>query len=158
VEKTVPMSVYAEKISEGVIRSVTATKVRIALKKRHLTSEGCKNCRLCSTQPPPPIEFSIRCHRTNQYTPGDTVRITRRVPQPLIAAFSVFGIPLLCVLLSLILWLLVSPGSINSTGAVMTSLASFTFGIILVFTIDLIYQKRYPPTIVSLRDTEPEHE
>jgi positive regulator of sigma E activity len=86
------------------------------------------------------------------FTLGQSVTLRYYELNELLGALIVFGIPLACAMLSLIVWYLVSPAAVESGPSLLSAGIAFVAGFFIVKIIDRTFRTAYPSQIVATDD------
>lgn len=81
--------------------------------------------------------------------PGSQITIRYYELNELLSALAVFGLPLLGVVLSLVIWYLVAPSRIESVPSLLSAGAGLAAGFFIVKIIDRAIRNKYPSEILS---------
>jgi len=136
----------------GVIADTANNKITVILDKNCTPSETCHiGCGACGGNSKIQ-KATISAESTDTYSIGQKVQISRLVLNENISALVVFGIPVLFSFLCITGWFIYSPQEVESPFAVLSTAISFTIGFPVVWCIDKLFYRKYPPRILPESD------
>lgn len=115
-----------------------------AVKKKNCNM-GCGSCSTRKSE----RRFSIIVENPNAYVIGNQINFRRFVPEPNLVSFLVFGTPIFFAVTTVLCWLFTAPQKIESTPALLSTVAAFFFGCFVLMIIDTLFKKRYPAAIID---------
>lgn len=137
------------KESQGYISQVKKHDVQILLTEGCENEHSCKSgCGACGGKKNG-RSIHVAIDPQAAYKTGTRVEVRFAEINELIGALIVFGIPLTCALISLVVWYAVSPARIESGLSLLSAGASFAAGFGIVRLIDNAFRKRFPSHIIK---------
>lgn len=110
--------------------------------------DGCKGgCGSCGGKTDPK-RVMVETADAAKFSPGDSIAVKSIVLNESIGAAIVFGIPLLLAVAVLVIWYFVSPQTVESGRAILTSGGGFISGFFIVWLTDRSFRRRHPVEIL----------
>jgi hypothetical protein len=132
----------------------SALSVQSAKSKNSCGTANCGSCGGCPSLISTPDgyvgKFSIPVNNPNSFKLGDRVRFDRFIPEPNLMSALVFGVPVAFAVAAMMYWAVAAPQSAESTVAVISVIAAFFAGIIILAILDKIFKTKYPATIANI--------
>jgi hypothetical protein len=113
---------------------------------------ACHGCTICSDPPQSGPKLFYPASGSKTFKLNQIITITHFVPNEVLAAIIVFGIPIICSIATFIILHLVNPATTDSIHAISLIVLAFIFGFIIVFLLDKIIRIMYPITILDKRE------
>ena len=110
---------------------------------------ACHGCTMCSEPPPSGPTLFCPNRESSDYKKNQIVTVRRFVPNEALAAVTVFGLPIVCALVTFFVLYMRNPAAADSLQTILLSIAAFVSGFVLLFLLDKIIQAIYPITIVD---------
>lgn len=107
---------------------------------------GCGKCNLCGPNDKK-ITLSYKIKDSEKYQAGEQIKLKRFIINEALAAFTVFGIPILLAFFTQLLWHIFSPESANSGIAVVYTLVAAVVGVGVVYIIENIIKVFFPARV-----------
>lgn len=143
------MRLVSTKESKGRITRLKNRSASITLIDMCTSNGACSSgCGSCSEKKRPRTVF-IHLDDTDNYSIDTIVTIRFSEINEFIGALIIFGIPLLCAFLSLLLWYIFNPEQIESGISILSAGLSFTGGFFIVRCIDHYFRRCFPSSILS---------
>jgi len=142
--------VYAVSKGRILVASLVDDAEAASKKKSCGDKAGCGHCGGCAVMPDIYADkFHLPVANADTFKIGGRISYCRYIPEPNIVSALVFGIPITFAVTPMILWLLYAPERAESPLAVLTVVAGFFIGIIILAALDGLFKKRYPSTITN---------
>ena len=142
------MDLIRQEIKDGVVVDCKGKLIWIILDQKCRSEGKCHaGCGGCD-EAKPSLKKRVILKKSMPFTTGQKITLKMHILNENIAALLVFGIPVLMALSCALMWYLYSPQSVESPLALLTTALAFTSGFLLVWVIDTIFSKSFPPTII----------
>lgn len=107
---------------------------------------GCGKCNLCGPNDKK-ITLSYKIKDSKNYNAGEQIKLRRFIINEALAAFTVFGIPILLAFFTQLFWHIISPESANSGVAVIYTLIAAVAGVGVVYIIEHFIKIFFPAKV-----------
>lgn len=142
------MDLIRQEIKDGVVVDYKGKQIWIILDQKCRSEGKCHaGCGGCG-EAKPAIKKRVILKKTMQIKTGQKITLKMHILNENIAALLIFGIPVLMALSCSLIWYLYTPQKNESPLALLTTALSFASGFLLVWIIDTIFSKLFPPTII----------
>lgn len=143
------MNIIRQELKNGVVINSKGNYLWVVFDGSCKTEEKCHaGCGGCSSSKPA-LRKKIATNKAQFYSVGQKITLKQYILNENIAVFVVFGIPLLMAILCSVSWYLYNPLKIESPLALLTTGLAFMAGFLIVWTIDTLFRKKFPPAIIS---------
>jgi len=147
-------SVFSEVITPGIIverhdHSISVVPVSECADKKQC-AVGCGACGGKKNSKKITVDVSA----PEQFTIGTSITVRHYTINEFIGALIVFGIPLFTACLTLFIWYLLSPASIESGKAMGAAGAAFIAGFGVVRIVDTWFRNRFPSEVFSVPESD----
>lgn len=120
------------------------------------SEQGCETCGTggcgsAGTKSRGPARVFVRTEPSVRFSEGQMVTVRRFVPNEALAAGIVFGIPLLCAVLALMVIYHVAPAKAESAFGALTALVCLVGGFGVVAAAERVWERAHPATLVEDR-------
>jgi hypothetical protein len=142
------MDLIRQEIKDGVVADYKGKQVWIVLDQKCRSEGKCHSvCSRCG-EVKPPLKKRIIVKKAISFKTGQRITLRMHVLNENIAALLIFGIPVFMALTCALIWYLYSPGEMESPLALLSTASAFVSGFLLVWIIDTIFSKLFPPKII----------
>lgn len=136
-------------VCSGQVEHVDAAGVTVQLAVVQPQPEQCAGCRACGVSGAP-TRVRVPLRGDGQFRTGQTVAVRRFVVSPALAAATVFGLPLACMLAGLAAGTAALPGTADTPVLVVWAVVGLAAGALCAWLIQrLIDSRAGPPAIVE---------
>ena len=137
------------KTSNAIITEINKNGVFLIADPSCEKKAACHGCTMCSEPPPSGPTLFCPAPGSNQYDKNQIVTIKRFIPNEVLAAVTVFGLPILCALVTFFILYVKDPAAADSLQTIVLSISAFVSGFVVLYLLDKIIQTRYPITILN---------
>ena len=142
----IPGFIGGVRLNNGVISKVKENGIYVSPNTSCEKPAGCHGCLLC-TPSRSKLRFFCSVPKPSDYSEGQCVRIKYFSFNEAVAAGVVFGVPVLCAVVTYILLSAFFYAGTETFGLVLSTAFAVVFGFIMVYLIDKIVRYFYPVTI-----------
>lgn len=135
-----------KKEEKGVIVKITSKGIYVFLNKSCSPKKDCHGCKGCQSTSSLP-SFFCPVKNSSEYSQGQHVKVTYTSLNQALAAILLFGIPILCAIVSFVLLYSFNPDVIHSYLAPLTTFVAMGCGFFLVFVIDKCIHVSFPVSV-----------
>lgn len=136
--------------TDGIICSISKKRIWVVIEQNCVSKKECTNrCISCSDSGHHIKKIIVKVNNSNAFKTGQRITVKRYMPNEMISAFVVFGIPIFLPLITMLVWYSISPAMAESPAAFLTSLGALIAGFGLVFIVDTVFRFFFPAVIIS---------
>ncbi|MBD3322887.1 MAG: hypothetical protein GF350_17450 [Chitinivibrionales bacterium] len=140
------MSSY--RLDNGIVCKTGPLGVWVTITPKSILHSECKSCNLCA-QTPRTLRLFVVTAKNQSVQPGTHVTVKHYVPDTIVSALIVFGIPVALPLCLLFLWYAVAPESAQSIQAVLACCLAVPTGMGISVLADRAIQYFHPAALAE---------
>ena len=147
-------SIFSEVITQGIIVDQHDHTISVVPASECADKKQCAvGCGACGGRKDTK-KITVTVSTPKQFTIGTSITIRHYTINEFIGALIVFGIPLFTACLTLFIWYLISPATIESVKAMGAAGAAFIAGFGLIRIVDTWFRKRFPSEVLSVPESD----
>ncbi|MDO5575853.1 MAG: SoxR reducing system RseC family protein [Fibrobacter sp.] len=136
--------------TDGIICRISKDRIWVVIEQNCVSKKECTNrCISCAGSNNHVKKIIVKVNDIKALKTGQRITVKRYMPNEMISAFVVFGIPIFLPLITMLTWYSVSPGMAESAEAFLSALGALLVGFCLVGIVDTLFRKFFPAVIIS---------